>query len=835
MFSSPRNRQNPFWPPSGAGPSMPGRRAVTQNGVLACVILMAQAPDLAAAAGTEYASPPSAIAKPLHGPHPAKATARPRAPGREAGGTAEEIQVNAKQSLAHGLMRPQSVPETVSTITSEAIAQKQSGASPMQLLASAPGVNFGSSNGYELTVRRAFSVRGLDVPEVGWTLEGAPITDQANFFAFPESAVDNENLAGISLLQGTSRLQDPVESSAGGEAVMTVRAPSDKMGGDLSYSYGSYRTHRVFARYDSGYIGHSGVKLFGSYSYTAGDNFAGSGRSTRQHVDFKVTKDWTPDSWSSLYLAYNDWFLARNNQYTLAQWESANRAGNNFSATNYASTYTSTYTPGVTTNYWNNQVYARKDLYLSSQNSFELTPRLTFHVTPYFHWIKINQPGQTTASINSLYNGDQKETIDPAGLYTFGTGQFSALANALQEEYSAGVNAYFNYNPTATNQLVFGYWHDHWAMNQTNGLAPLDAAGNPTSYWGGSSNLRAVNGALISGADYQIGSEIDALYISDTQSFLRNRLKLTVGFKQFMDHLSGTNLLSSSQYHFSDVINQPLPRVMVSYQINDQMQVYLNGTTSVRPPVPLSSYPVEYSASTGKVTQSQSNNVKPEYSIGEELGFRYHGLFNADLALFNMNLTNHQVSVLTNQGGATVSAAISAGGETIRGISAELAPAHGYYGLTPYVNAQYLHATIDNDIRSGSDFLPTAGKEMVMSPKFLVNIGLLYEHGPYFANLMFKYVDSQYSTFMNDQSMPAYKTVDLGLGYKLPKFSVLSNPVIKLNFTNLSNVPYLAGISTVQGNAVATKGVHGTIIAAATPNYYMAVPLTVMMTVSAGF
>lgn len=756
------------------------------------------------------------------------AAGQPQAPHAMPINEPEEIHVTRGRPIGGGLMKRQTAPEAVNSITAAAIAQRTAAASPLQLIASMPGVNFGSSDALGLTIRNNLAVRGLAESEMGWVINGAPGIDQAYYYPYTESWADNENIADVTLIPGTSRINDPVQSATGGEFIETTRDPSDKYGGLLSYSAGSYQAQRVFARADSGYIGHSGIKMYASYSYTAENNFYGPGRSHRTHVDFDVQKDWGDIGTSKLFISYNDLVNARQNFMTLSQWEKNNAVDNNFSESDYAGTYI----PGKTTNYWKSYIYKRTNVLLSLQNEFHLTDRLALHFTPYFHYADVNSPGQTSINPASVYNGDQKIAIDTNGLDLV-NGQLNVMSNSNQLMYSTGVNTYLQYRVSKTNHLLFGYWYDNWTMTQLNGLSPMDYQGN-TANDDGKYILRSASGVPVAGTHFQESSQINEFYLSDTQSFLNDRLELSAGIKLMMDYVSGTNMVSGPQYHYSQAMFQPMPRVTVSYKINKDMQIYANGMTNMRPPVPLSTYPTSYGVGTGKVVQQGATGVQPEYSIGEELGFRYHGLFTFDLALFNMNMTNHQVATTQILNGANVQSAISVGGETMRGVTVELA-APTFHGLSPYVNGQYLHATTDNNFRVGNDSLPTAGKIAVMSPKFMATVGINYTKGPFFANLGFKWVDSQYSTFMNDQSMPAYKTVDLGFGYHFPSFHMLSGPTLRLNFTNLTNVKYISSVAGVAANAQTMRGLGGTLISGSTPSYYIGAPMTVMMTATAGF
>ncbi len=751
--------------------------------------------------------------------------------GINASGDAEAVEVHAVARFAGGRFKKQVAPESRSSVGAAYIAQQAAAASPLQIIQNLPGVNYGTSDTFGLSNRQNFNIRGLNQTEIGWVVEGMPGIDMVYYQPYIETWADNENVSDLTVLQGTSRLYDPVATATGGELIETIRDPSDKMGGHIGYAAGSYRAQRVFVRADSGYIGNTGLKMFGSYSYVGSDNFSGSGRSHRTHIDYKAVKEWKDKARSSLFFSFDDWYIARSKPVTLSGWESANDRADGFSALNYSGTYTA----GQTTDYWKPNIYKYQDVMASFQNWWQVTDRLRLHLTPYMRWEKSDAAGQTALSTSSIYNGNQKVLVNTDGVYFTDAGKtrFSAMTNTLQNIYTTGMNLYGDYDVSDTNRLTVGYWYEHWNISTLGGLAPMNQYGETENDFG-KYVLKTTDGDMVAGSHYQESYNLHSLYVTDSQDLLNHKLKVAAGFKEMLFNLSGTNQAPGSQYHYAASFSRPMPRLSVSYAPNREMQVYLNATTNTRVPMPANTYPNLYSVSTGKLSQVGNEAQQPEYAISEELGFRYHGVLNFSLALFNMNITNHQVSTLVSINGAQVSQAISMGGETARGVTAEIA-GHRYWGLAPYVNGQFLHATMDNNFKVGNDALPTAGKIAVQSPKFMANIGLNYQHGPYYANLSFKWVDSQYSTFMNNQSMPAYKTVDLGFGYHFPSYGPLHNATLGLNFTNLTNVRYLSSVATVVSTAKSMRGVYGTTIAAGTPAYYMAAPLGVMMNLSTDF
>jgi len=744
----------------------------------------------------------------------------------------KDIVVSGRQrAIAGGLMIVQRQPETTNSISAEAIKQKMGIAGPYQLVATLPGVNTGQSDPYQMSIRYALQLRGLPMNKIGWVVDGVNAMDRAYLQPYSETYADNENLAGLTILPGSTRITDPVQTAVAGEFSMTIRDPEDKPGAQASYGYGSYQGQRIFAGIDTGLIGHSGIKAFGSISYTQAGTFAlpKDAIGKRLHVDFKIAKDWGDLGKSSLFLSYGDWSAVRSQAYTLAQFR-ADQATGDFTAGNYLSSFNP---QSNTNNYWKYAVYTRRNLLLAWNNELHPTDKIDLHITPYYQWIFSNSPGESALNPNSVYAGSQKQAVDTTGLFLLPNGNIPVKTNVLQRQFATSVNTSAKVRLTPSNNITFGWWYDHWQMTQLNSFSPI-AAGGDAPDWA-STILRSTSSQAISGANYSFNTNINALSVQDAQSFLDDKLKVEVGLKYFIYRLSGQNLLPGTQSAMNFRYEKLLPRATVSYDINSKMQVYANIVTETRTNAPITTYPNTYNATTGAISQLGNPSAKPEHSLGEEIGYRYHdGLLTADVALFNKKLDNNSVTSLAFLNGAGVNSAYNAGGLIMRGATFELA-LKSFWGFSPYVNGQYLWTRNSSNFQVGNDFLPTAGKEGVQAPKYTATVGLDYKHGPFFGNVIYKYTASQYTTFMNDQKMPAYGTVDLGFGYHIPAGYVGNEPVIRVSVTNLTNKPYLGASSSVQPNAVTTTGINGTVIAGAAPSYWLSSPRAIMGTFSTKF
>ena len=743
----------------------------------------------------------------------------------------EIVVTGTNRKLAGGLMIIQRQPETTNSISAEAIAQKMTLSGPYQLVATMPGVNTGQSDPYQMTPRYGLYIRGLPMNEIGWVADGAPMLDQAYNLPYSETWADNENIAGVTILPGSTRIVDPVQTAVAGEFGMTIRDPSDEAGGRASYSYGTFNSHRIFGGIDTGEIGQTGLKAFGTVSYTRAGAFAlpKDAHGTRLHTDFKVVKDWGGDAKSSLWVSFNNWDSLRSQPFTLTQFR-ANQQSGDYSAGNYASVFN----PLSNSNSWyKHAFYTRKDLRIVSNNEFNLTDSLKVNLIPYYRWIHSNSQGPSSINPNNVFSGNQRQTVSTAGLFLLPNGNIPVKSNLLQSQHAYGFNSYATYEFSDSNELQVGWWHDQWKMDQLNSFTPVAVNGDAADW--GDNALVATNGQKIRGSDFSFKSNINVLSIQDKQTFLDGSLIVEVGAKYYMGRITGTNHVPGPQADMGDRYRRFLPRGTISLDINDSMQVYGNIVSEIRVPVPITTYPDTYSISNGTLSQIGLSSLKPEYSLGQEIGYRYHdGLITADIALFNKKLKNHTVVSLAFLNGAGVNTAINAGGLLMRGATAELTlkPIHGF---SPYVNAQYLDTETTSNLQVGNDFLPTKGKDGVNAPKFTATVGLNYDSGPFFANVLFRHTGSQYSTFMNDQKLKGYETVDLGFGYRLPEGIVGKETVFRLTVTNVGNKPYLSTFSSVTPTATTRTGINGTTIAGRAPSYWLGSPRAIMGTFSTQF
>ncbi|WP_233582045.1 MULTISPECIES: TonB-dependent receptor [unclassified Asaia] len=719
-----------------------------------------------------------------------------------------------------GLMPNQTAPRAQSGLTRDFIARQSPTLSPLAMIASLPGVVYSGNDPLGTNdEQQGLSVRGLDQTEIGYLFENVPAAPPLFLVPYASQTVDSENITSVTLAQGGTSTAAPLYNAVGGTLSMRMRKPSEERGGFIGGSWGSYNLNREFVRLDTGRIGQNGPKGFASFSYRGADPWRGAGPMRRFHTDMRLSKEWGKNSTADLIFSFNRERGTYLRPPTMAQWK---QYGTDFN-------YTSGYVPGDP-NYYRYQENARAQSFLAAPLSLYLSRQLRLDLTPYFIYVWGYDSYGTTLSRLGSYNGNS-----PAGALqvpaTLGTSFVSVATDAYRQSHP-GLNGALHYE-TGRNRLSLGYWYSYYDFSSLSRYVLPNAQGGVSNQWGDYPILTA-SGAPLSSYDARLVQQINALSLTDRAHFLHDRLTITAGLRVVMVSRSVTNLLPGARYRNGASYVSPLPQVSAAFRLSPHDQIYLNGTTGFRAPSGISSYQDRFSLTSGLQTRSASSDTRPEYSIGEEIGYRHTGLVNLSLAFFNYNFTNRQVTTTTPLNGVMTTESINGGGQTARGAQFELG-LKPWHCFSPYLSGQYIHATIDNNIRSGSDYLPTAGKRPVRTPEFSGGLGLSYDDGAFFGLFNGRYVGPTYSTFMNDEKIPGFATANLSLGYRLQSSQRLKTPQLQLNLINLGRSGYLSGVNGVGLNRNPTRGIYGTTIAGRAPTYFVGGGFAGVVSLSAGF
>jgi iron complex outermembrane receptor protein len=718
-----------------------------------------------------------------------------------------------------GLLPDQTAPKAVSGISADFIVKQAPTLNAFQLANLLPGANVSSSDPYGLSASSGLTLRGLGQDQIGVLMEGAPQNDIGYFYAYPSQFADAENVRQVVLAQGSVDIDSPVVAAAGGLLSLTLDDPKAEAGALVNVSAGSYDERRLFVRLDSGTIGASGLKAFVSYSNNRADNWRGAGFDKRQHVDAKLLREWGGGNRASIAVSYNDAITSAYPAPTKADWQASGRGFN----------HDARYTEGDT-NYWRLYRGPFRSLYFAAPVHLKLSDTLDFDSSGYLQFGHGNSPYGTQLATAGNYLGTE-ELAQPIALPGAVEGVATVLGNYTGKQRRFGDVAKLTLR-TGMHRITAGVWFDYGTDRVTQSYTSIGADGRPVDTWGYQDEaIRTADGRLLAYENQRTETVTKAFFIADRIA-VTPRLGVELGFKGVDVRRNGRNYLPGpqSQVHFDSFA--ALPRAAVHYQLDERQQVFANVTTNFRTPNEFALYNSYYG---GELVGQGTSALKNEYSVSEELGYRYIGpSLSFSLTAFHYHFRNRQVATVVESGGALVNSTLNAGGQTSYGLDGEIdyRPAKG---VSIYVSGEYLHARIDDDLPIGGDYLPTKGKHAVSSPSFQFGVGSTYDDGRLFGSTALKYVGRQYATFMNDESIKGYATLDLSIGVHLAGLVDAQRMDLRLNAINVTNPRVLSGVQSVGTNALDTTGRNGTEIAGSAPGYYVGPGRAFVATLSRAF
>ncbi|MET3760532.1 TonB-dependent receptor [Sphingomonas sp. UYEF23] len=717
-----------------------------------------------------------------------------------------------------GLLPDQHAPKAQSAISADFITKQAPTLNAFQLIGLLPGANVSSSDPYGLSTSSSLTLRGLGQDEIGVLLEGAPQNDIGYYYAYPAQFADAENLKQITLAQGAVDLDSPTVGGAGGLLSLTLDDPKASPQALVNLSLGSYAARRAFVRVDTGTIGRTGLKAFVSYSNIRADNWRGAGFDTRQHIDAKLLNEWGNGNRASIAVSFNDANSSTYPSPTLADWNAQGRGFN----------YDRNYSAG-NTNYWRLHRAPFRNVYLAAPLHLALSDRLTLDTTSYLQFGYGNSPYGTALSTTGNYLGT--EALGPVALPGAVDGAATVLGNYTGDQFRGGTVAKLTLAAGA-HRITAGLWFDYGKDRVLQTYGAVRADGRPVDPWGYQETaIRTADGRLLAYEDKRTLTVTKGFFLADSIT-LTPRLTINVGFKGVDLLRNGRNYLPGPQSVVRRDSFAALPRAAVHYQLDDRQQLFANVTTNFRGPNEFTLYNSYYG---GELSTQGTNALKNEYSVSQELGYRYIGpSLSASVTAFHYHFRNRQLATLVDVGGAQVNSTLNAGSQTSYGVDGEIdyRPAAG---VSLYVSGEYLRARLDNDLPVGADFLPTRGKHAVSSPTFQAGLGGTYDDGRFFGSSALKYVARQYATFVNDESIPGYATLDLSVGVHLAKWLDGKRTDLRLNAINVTNPRVLSGVAAVTPNARDTIGRRGSVIAGAAPAYYVGSGAALIATLSRVF
>ena len=463
-----------------------------------------------------------------------------------------------------------SAPDTAKSkavLTSENIERQNPGQTILDTINQIPGVSFQNNDAYGSS-GGTLNIRGFSSDRVSLTFDGVPLNDSGNYAIYSNQQVDPELIEQVNVNLGTTDVDSPTASAAGGTVNYRTKKPDHDLGALLSFSIGEYDFHRYFAKIETGDITSGGLRAYFSASKAVNDNpFNNYGKVNKQQYNMKIYQPLAGDDFISLSAHYNQ---NRNNFFgSLPLRIDAGRvvgsgSGNRFPTNSSERKYTINY-PCDATAVTTGQVYpipgqadsasscgTEFDRRYNPSNTgnirinsrFSLADNIVLTVDPSYQYVKANGGGTTSAR-------EGTRDIDPtSGVYNatgylggsayFGRDingdgdtldQVTVLAPSQTQTHRIGVIAGLRWDMDDHNTFRVAYTWDRARHRQTGEVGLVGYDGEPLDVFPVNDGQQTVAGATLEKRDrlsFAILHQISAEYRGE---FMDNRLTLTAGIR----------------------------------------------------------------------------------------------------------------------------------------------------------------------------------------------------------------------------------------------------------------------------------------------------------------
>ncbi|AIA69820.1 TonB-dependent receptor [Pectobacterium atrosepticum SCRI1043] len=693
------------------------------------------------------------------------------------------------QPLGAGLMVQEDSAKSRSTVTKDALDKMPAAGNAIDKLKYTAGLNVSSNDASGLS-GVSYTMRGMSADQVGLSSDGIPVNDSGDYAVYPNGMGDPENLEQIFVTQGSSEMDGPHIGASGGNIGLVSHRPAKEFGGFVKQTFGSNNLSKTFARLETGK--HNGFSSWLSYSYTDSDKWRGAGYSRADKVEWNGLYEHENGHSSNLIVKYNQQDTINYSTLSKRQFEQNGRK------MDYAMTPVYNSRGQISQSYKLNRNNF-ETLNVTFTQKLQLRDNLALTLQPYYFSTNGGSFGSGSASVLSA-------TSDRAGNYDLRNLTSNTYYRpSWTETWRPGITTKLKWDLNDEHSLDIGYWFERARQRQTQPFIPIQSDGNPVNVSGkpGDANqITDANGKVVQGRNQFTVTPAHKIWVQDTW-FFSPEWTFTGGLAYQHVERDGTNL--GSLYNVAEKKNKKyhefLPSFNAAYRINTENQVFYNITRNMRTPPNYVLYNV-----------GDSINTKPELSWNQELGWRFQDedmLLSA--SLFFIRFTDRQISSRNADGDYEM---INAGKVENKGLelewSGKLPHNFNYFAAYTYTDTEQ-----KNNLATSGSQLPTTGKQAANAPKNMLNLGLGYDDGLYYAGVNSRYVGSFYGDMTNDEKIGGRTVFDLSAGVYLPvDKKIVKSATLRVGVSNLFDKEYLDSARSVSFNSRSYNGV-----SAGTPFY----------------
>ncbi|MGZ8286261.1 MAG: TonB-dependent receptor [Allosphingosinicella sp.] len=200
----------------------------------------------------------------------------------------EEIVITGTRNQEVGGITAPDTTKAKAALTSEVIARQNPGQTILDTINLIPGVSFQNNDAYGSS-GGTLTIRGFSADRISLTVDGIPLNDSGNYAVYSNQQFDPEIIGEVNVGLGTTDVDSPTASAAGGTVNYRTIVPRQELGAMVSASIGEYNFRRVFGMIETGNITSFGTRAFFTASKASNDSpFNQYGKVDKQQYNAKI-------------------------------------------------------------------------------------------------------------------------------------------------------------------------------------------------------------------------------------------------------------------------------------------------------------------------------------------------------------------------------------------------------------------------------------------------------------------------------------------------------------------------------------------------------------------
>jgi hypothetical protein len=714
---------------------------------------------------------------------------------------------------------------SVTQVSAVEIQKILPGVSPLKAIQTLPGVTYLTADPWGNNEQNiSLFIHGFNAQQLGYTLDGVPLGDQTygNYNGLsPQRAIISENVGRVTLASGAGDLGTASTSNLGGTIDTFSSDPAADMGATIAQTVGSHKTFRTYGRFDTGTFGNgNSLYVSGVRQKAEAWDFKGKQGGYQGNAKF-VHEDSTGKL--TIYGAYSD-KTEPNEDATVIR--PAIRAIAPYTRpflypdfkealAYYASP---AYTAVAADNYRNYYSDAQRTDYLGYiKYDWNLSDKIIWSNQAYYHHndgVGVVAGPITAAGLPGLFSfyfpgagGSPTSAANLARLSTIFGGSGLATRTTEYRIDREGLISTLKVE-LGNHDIELGGWYEHQSSSAFRRWYALDVNNASSPY----TRPREQADPLIT----QYGSEIR---VDEIQTHIQDSWHITpaitvlAGFKSTFQKATQAVPVQPIPGSFSNSTALPvgaintdkwfLPQIGALWDVTDHEQIFVNAQKNVRQfQTSAASGLSPFALGSQQVFEDFKDNVKPETSWTYEAGLRtQHSFsfgpisgFEGQVSYYHVDFSNRLLALSPT----VVITSIISGAAVIQNVGSvktdgvdfagtlRFGPHFSLYNALSYNNSKYQD---DYVVGLASTVVPTAGKQVPGSPKWLYKFIASANYGIFDAQLVGDYLGKRFATYTNDLSVPSYFTLAGRLAATIPLSDgmIVKKAAIALNVTNITN------------------------------------------------